>query len=130
MTTLFVSITCKGHGESKTPGQSRPGLRLLRALRANAAPWGGGIAVVPVACPAHCARASTVALSGAGKGSDLGALDPDRDAAGVVAVAALPHADAAGVPPWRQRPTHVRKPARAQIPPPSRLPPQPETAAR
>lgn len=129
MTTLFVSITRKGHGETKTPEQMRPGLRLFQALKANAERLGGEIAVVPVACRAHGARASTVALGGAGKASDLRARDPDRDAADVVAFAALHYADAAGVPPWRQRPAHVRKHALAQILP-SRLPPQPETAAR
>lgn len=107
MTTLFVRTTCKGHGESPTPEQPRPGL-LLPALRANAETLGGEIA---------------------GNGSDLvGALDPDHDAAGAFA---WPHdADAAGVPPWRQRRAHLGKHAFARVPPSPRLPPQPETPAR
>ena len=129
MTTLFVCITCK-RGESPTPEQPRPGLRLFEALRANAATSAGEIAVVAVACLANCARACTVAVSGSGKWSYVvGALDPDRDAADVIAFARLHHADAAGQPPWRQRPEHVRKNTVARVPPLPSLP-QPETAPR
>jgi predicted metal-binding protein len=130
MRTLFVCITCKGHSESPTPEQPRPGLRPFAALRANAVTSGGGIVVVAVACLANCARACTVAVSGSGKWSYVvGALDPDRDAADVIAFARRQDADAAGVPPWRHRLAHVRKNTVARVPPPSRLP-QPETAAR
>jgi predicted metal-binding protein len=127
--TTFVRITCKGHGESPTPEQPRSGLRPSAAPRANEA-LGGEIAVVPVACLAHGARVRRLAPSGAGKWSDLvGALDQNRDAADVV-VFARPHdADAAGAPPCRQRPAHVRNARFARVPPPPRLPPQPETAA-
>ena len=128
MTTLFVCITCNGHGENPTPEQPRPGLRLLPALRANAETLGGWIAVnasdrVGALDPDHDA-------AGIDPDHDAAGIDPDHDAAGVVAFACLHDADAAGVSPWRQRRAHVGKRAFARVPPSSRLPPQPETAAR
>ena len=119
MTTLFVCITCNGHGENPTPEQPRPGLRLLPALRANAETLGGWIAVnasdrVGALDPDH----------------DAAGIDPDHDTAGVVAFACLHDADAAGVSPWRQRRAHVGKRAFARVPPSSPFPPQPETPAR
>jgi predicted metal-binding protein len=132
MTTLFVCITCRARDEGPAPERPRPGLRLFAALSRSAAALGGEIAVVPVQCLANCTRACTVAVSGAGKWSYVvGALDPDRDAPDVIAFARLHHADAAGLPPWRERPEHVRRNTVARVPPlPSSLSPQPETAAR
>ena len=132
MTTLFVCITCKARDDSPTKEEPRPGLRLFAALSRSAAALGGEIAVVPVQCLANCTRACTVAVGGAGKWSYVvGALDPDRDAPDVIAFARLHHADAAGLPPWRERPEHVRRNTVARVPPlPSSLSPQSETGAR
>jgi len=132
MTTLFVCITCNTREENPAPERPRPGLRLFTALSRSAAALGGEIAVVPVQCLANCTRACTVAVSAAGKWSYVvGALDPDRDAGDVLSFARLHHADAAGLPPWRERPEHVRRNTVARVPPlPSSLSPQPETAAR
>ena len=132
MTTLFVCITCKARDDSPTKEEPRPGLRLFAALSRSAAALGGEIAVIAAQCLANCTRACTVAVSGAGKWSYvLGALDSDRDAKDVIAFTPLHHADAVGLPPWRERPEHVRINTVARVPPlPSSLSPQPETAAR
>jgi predicted metal-binding protein len=132
MTTLFACITCKARDDSPTPEQPRPGLRPLAALSRSAAALDREIAVVPVRCLAIRTRACTVAAGGAGKWSYVpGALNADRDARDVIALARLHHADAPGLRPWRERPEHVRRNTVARVPPlPSSPSPQPETAAR
>ena len=132
MTTMFVCISCKARDDSPAPEPPRPGLRLFATPSRSAAALGGEIAVIAAQCLANCTRACTVAVSGPGKWSYVvGALDPDRDAPDVIAFARLHHADAAGLPPWRERPEHVRRNTVARVPPlPSSLSPLSETSAR
>ena len=132
MTTVFVCISCKARDDSPAPEPPRPGLRLFATPSRSAAALGGEIAVIAAQCLANCTRACTVAVSGPGKWSYVvGALDADRDAGDVIAFARLHHADAAGLPAWRERPEHVRRNTVARVPPlPSSLSPQSETGAR
>jgi predicted metal-binding protein len=115
---LFVCITCRLLGEATEDAQPRPGARLMKILSQRLDGGEEDIEIVPVECLSNCTRGCTVAVSGPGKWTYvIGALDPDQHADDVVRFARLHHAEANGLPVWRERPVHIRKNTIARVPP-------------
>lgn len=117
-TTLFVCVTCRAQSaEPSSNEQPRAGARLLEAIHAVAVEQ-RDISVVPVECLSNCNRSCTVAVTAPGKWTYIvGALDPDLHADDVLAFARLHQVHEAGLPPWRERPEHIRKNTIARVPP-------------
>jgi predicted metal-binding protein len=115
---LFVCITCRLLGETTEDAQGRPGARLMRILSQLLEDGEQAIEIVPVECLSNCTRGCTVAVSGPGKWTYvIGALDPEQHADDVLRFARLHHAQADGLPVWRERPVHIRKNTIARVPP-------------
>jgi predicted metal-binding protein len=115
---LFVCITCRLLGETTEDQQGRPGARLMNILSQLLQDGEQDIEIVPVECLSNCSRGCTVAVSGPGKWTYvIGALDPEQHADDVVRFARLHHAQADGLPVWRERPVHIRKNTIARVPP-------------
>jgi predicted metal-binding protein len=115
---LFVCITCRLLGETTEDAQGRPGARLMKILSQLLEDGEQAIEIVPVECLSNCTRGCTVAVSGPGKWTYvIGALDPEQHADDVVRFARLHHAQADGLPVWRERPVHIRKNTIARVPP-------------
>ena len=115
---LFVCITCRLLGETSEETQARPGARLMEVLSQRLEDGEQNIEIVPVECLSNCTRGCTVAVSGPGKWTYvIGALDPEQHADDVLRFARLHHAQADGLPVWRERPVHIRKNTIARVPP-------------
>jgi predicted metal-binding protein len=109
-------MTCRREGDP--PGELRPGARLYAALKDKAT----DIDVVPVECLSNCTRACSTAVAAPGKWTYVvGDIDPERNLDDILNFARAHKAAPDGVPPWRDRPVHVRKHTIARVPP-MRLP--------
>ena len=107
-TTLFICVTCRAGGA-----------RFLESVRARA----GDFAVLPVECLSNCDRSCSAAIAAPGKWTYVvGDLDPDLHADDILQFARAHQAHADGLPPWRERPQHVRKHTIARVPPTRRTP--------
>lgn len=114
---LLVCVTCRAVSDSPdTPEAPRAGARLFDALAAQNLPQ--GVTLRAVECLSNCNRGCTVALRGGNRWSYVyGNLDPATQAGIIATGAALYHATADGLVPWRERPEHFRKNCIARIPP-------------
>lgn len=111
-TTLFVCVTCRGGGEGAV--EPRPGVRLYETLRDTTE----DLTVTAVECLSNCQRGCTAAVSSPGKWTYVvGHLDPDQHAPDMLAFARQHRDSADGLPPWRERPAHIRKNTIARVPP-------------
>jgi len=113
-TELLICVKCR-RPESSDEDDIRPGRHLLDRMMEKAAL--DGIVIKPVECLSNCSRGCTIALRGSEKWSYVyGNLTPE-DVATITEGAALYHASADGIVPWRERPEHFRKNCIARIPP-------------
>ena len=114
-TELLVCTTCR-MGQPVAEGQPRPGALLLAEL--EALDWPAGLTLRAVECLSNCDHGCSVVLRGgpARWTYIYGRLDPSR-AETLRDGAALYHATADGLVPWRERPEHFRKNCIARIPP-------------
>ena len=116
VSTLFVCVTCRREGDP--PAEVRPGARFYAALRERAT----DIDVVPVECLSNCTRSCSTAVSAPGKWTYVvGDLDPKQNVEDILNFARAHKASPDGLPPWRERPVHVRQHTIARVPP-MRLP--------
>ena len=116
VSTLFVCVTCRREGDP--PADVRPGARLYAALKERAI----DIDVVPVECLSNCTRSCSTAVAAPGKWTYVvGDLDPERNVDDILNFARAHKAAPDGLPPWRERPVHVRQHTIARVPP-MRLP--------
>ncbi|MEZ5775739.1 MAG: DUF1636 domain-containing protein [Hyphomicrobiaceae bacterium] len=138
-TTLFICTTCRLLDAPPPEGAARPGARLAEAVAARLAAASteprtedaGAVRLVGVECLSNCKAGCTAALAAPGKWSYvLGRLDPDRDAADLLALAALHAAHPAGTPAWRERPEIGRRNVIARLPPLAAPPSPPATEAK
>ena len=116
VSTLFVCVTCRREGDP--PADVRPGARLYAMLKERAT----DIDVVPVECLSNCTRSCSTAVTAPGKWTYVvGDLDPERNVDDILNFARAHKAAPDGLPPWRERPVHVRQHTIARVPP-MRLP--------
>jgi predicted metal-binding protein len=116
VSTLFVCVTCRREGDP--PADVRPGARLYAVLKERAT----DIDVVPVECLSNCTRSCSTAVTAPGKWTYVvGDLDPERNVDDILSFARAHKAAPDGLPPWRERPLHVRQHTIARVPP-MRLP--------
>jgi len=112
---VTVCTSCR---EAGTDRADAPGRRLFDAVAEAAA--GADCIVRPTQCLSVCKRVCTVSLSSEGGYTFLfGDLDPDRDAAAVVAMAEACGRAEFGFVPWKDRPEPLRKGIIARVPPPN-----------
>lgn len=118
---LLVCVKCR-RGEEVPEDGVRPGQRMHDALAARGMPE--GVTLTPVECLQNCDHGCSVAMRGGPArwtyvyGNLHEASHPDLLAEG----AALYHAAADGVIPWRARPEHFKRNCIARIPPETPLP--------
>ena len=116
MSTLCVCVTCRREGDP--PADVRPGARLYAALKERAT----DIDVVAVECLSNCTRSCSSAVTAPGKWTYVvGDLDPEQNVDDILNFARAHKAAPDGLPPWRERPVHVRQHTIARVPP-TRLP--------
>jgi predicted metal-binding protein len=112
VSTLFVCVTCRREGDP--PAEERPGARLYAALKAGAA----DIDVVPVECLSNCTRSCSIAVTAPHKWTYVvGDLDPGLNVDDILNFARAHRRAPDGLPPWRERPVHVRQHTIARVPP-------------
>lgn len=112
MSTLFVCTTCRRQGDA--PAEPRAGERLREALERNA----GDLEIVGIECLSNCQRGCSAAVTAPGKWTYvIGHLDPELHAGDMLAFARLHRAAGDGLPPWRERPVHIRGNTIARVPP-------------
>jgi len=112
---VYVCVTCRR--PSDPDDGPRPGLALARAV-AEAAE-GTGVAVCQVECLGNCSRSLSAAMRCNGAWTYIfGGLDPDRDAAALIAGARLLARAEDGILPWRGRPEVLKRGLIARVPPP------------
>jgi len=113
-TTIYVCITCRRASDAEDA--PRPGLELARATARAAV--GTGVTVRQVRCLANCNRACSAAVRRDGAWTYVfGTLDPEGDAAALVAGARLFARATDGVMPWRGRPDILKRGLIARVPP-------------
>lgn len=118
---LLICATCRD--ATDPTGEARPGARLAEALD-HALGGAGDIAVETVECLSVCKRPCTVALTAPGRWTYIyGDLDPETEAAALVAFARRYGETHDGIVPWKERPATFRRGVVARLPPlPARQP--------
>lgn len=112
---LLVCATCRD--ATDPTGEARPGARLAAALD-QALGGAGDIAVEAVECLSVCKRPCTVALTAPGRWTYIyGDLDPETEAAALIAFARRYGETPDGIVPWKERPASFRKGVVARLPP-------------
>lgn len=114
-TELLVCVKCR-HGQDIPEDGERPGARLHAALSARGLP--DGITLRAVDCLQNCDHGCSVALRGGNRWTYVfGNVDETSHSDMLAEGAALYHATADGLIPWRQRPEHFKRNCIARIPP-------------
>ena len=118
---LLVCTVCRDAKDMS--GEARPGARMLAAL-GSALEGETGIALEAVECLSVCKRPCTVALTAPGRWTYIyGDLDPESEAAALIAFARRYGETHDGIVPWKERPAAFRKGVVARLPPlPARQP--------
>ncbi|WP_323765146.1 DUF1636 domain-containing protein [Marinovum sp.] len=112
---LLICVKCR-RGQEIPEDDRRPGQRLYDEVTARDLP--DQVSVTAVECLQNCEAGCTVALRGGDRWTYLyGNLDETSHPDMLIEGAALYHAAADGLIPWRQRPDHFKRNCIARIPP-------------
>lgn len=115
-TELIVCVTCQRGKAGDQESDPRPGRVLYDSLAASGTP--DGVRLVEASCLQNCDNGCTVVLRGDQRWTYVfGNVDEAAHKDMLLAGAALYHAAADGIIPWRERPEHFKRNCVARIPP-------------